>query len=645
MELNQQQESAVTYEGDKRNILVNAGAGCGKTRTIIARALYLIKKGVAAHRLLIVTFTNRAARELRERLYSEIGERSKEIHIGTFHAFCLKVMSQLPNSFGITGLNIIDTDDQNSLISLIRKSLLQTSTTQRRGFPKSQQLISLYSYSRNTQKDPLDYLISETDLEEEQITLCLKIFSEYQKAKEERGYLDFDDLIVRFNLSLENKRELRKSVCSLFEEVLVDEMQDTNPMQFTLLRHFSSESVRLFCVGDPAQSIYSFRGAEFKHMLNFEQTFGSSIIFPLSLNYRSFQEILDFSNWILKRSPYPYLSKLKAARGEGNSLVRVEDFENQTDESRWIVDQVVNYTEQNIALSDIMILYRSSYEARSVEAELIKRSIAYRFIGGLVLTKAAHVKDLFALLRVVRDKRDDLAWMRYLQLFPRIGEKRASVMVTEILDGDPLLVLERDLGKQHIGTEAYKAVIEAHYNPSKSIKAIINHLTPLLEQRYDRWHHRKQDFELLERVSRSYTSLSQFIDDFTLEPLHNTELESEYVDDALTLITVHSAKGSEAPICFVASANPGQYPHARSLGSVESEEEERRVLYVACTRAKNELIITRSSFSRSSFWVETSQAVGESYFLEELPSSLITHTSHPWAKGVGITLSQLQDIY
>ncbi len=646
MELNEQQSKAVAFDGPQHNILVTAGAGCGKTRTIIARAAALCKQGTDASRILIVTFTNRAAREIKLRLKSEIGESAERMQAGTFHAFCLKVMAQLPKSFDITGMTILDADDQASLMTIIRKSHLHEITGPKRSFPKSEQLVSWYSYIRNTCGDAGEYLKEQTDLEEPFIETCIHIFEAYQAAKQQRGYLDYDDLLERFTSSLSQKPALRNAVCTLFDEVLVDEMQDTNPIQFSILRHFSTEKVRLFCVGDPAQSIYRFRGAEFKHVYEFEQIFGNSITLPLSINYRSNQEIVAFANWLMEKSPYEYRNKLVAARGASQHLVKIENFEHQSDEASWIADYVAEATERRMRMSDIMVLYRSAYEARTLEAELIRRQIPYRFIGGLVLTKSAHVRDLLSLLRVVRNAKDDLAWTRYLMLWPRIGEKTASVIIERIgQDESALDSLAEILGSDHPACKAFSDVKKLFLKPLECIQSATALLKPILSSRYDHWHQRVKDFELLEKAAQNYRSTLEFIDDFTLEPLHDTQISNEHNDDALTLITVHSAKGTEASICIVASATQSNYPHFRSLGSLEAEEEERRVLYVACTRAKDELIITRSSFNRNAFWVDSSPAVGERYFLEEIPQHLVQETLHGWTGPTSGGLSKLKDIF
>lgn len=651
MELNEQQQAAVSYNGSERNILVTAGAGCGKTRTIIARAAHLFLTGTDAERILIMTFTNRAARELKMRLKNEIGAASENMQAGTFHAFCLKVMTKIPNSFGISGLSVIDSDDQNSLMGILRKELLASLYASRTGirksFPKSSKLLKYYSYSRNTCQEPEKYLGEQTDLEPETIAACTELFSRYQKAKDVRGYLDFDDLLERFSRTLTEKPQLRRAVCSLFDEVLVDEMQDTNPIQFEILHHFADEGVRLFCVGDPAQSIYRFRGADFRHVYEFGERFGSSIELPLSRNYRSYQEILDFANWLLSRSSLDYRNPLSASRGISGYIPTIEEFEHSSEEAAWIADTILERSEADVRLSDIMVLYRTGYDAKPLEAELIRRNIPYRFIGGTILTKSAHVRDVLALLRVVRNSRDDLAWLRYLQLWPRIGERTAEKIFAAVVDAADTIEqqLEKMLGAAHPALEAYRLAAASYHEPQDCLKKVTRNLHAILKDRYDNWKQRSKDLELLVRASANYLNMNDFIDDFTLEPMNDTEISQRSTDDAVTLITVHSAKGTEAPICFVAGADQTSYPHFRSLGDIDAEEEERRILYVALTRAQNELIVTRSSFHRNAFWVQRSPAAGEKYFLESFPEALVKKNLHGWSPISAAGLDRLEDVY
>ena len=649
IELNPQQKAAAQYSGSAQSLLIMAGAGCGKTRTIIARTSYLIRSGVDASRILMMTFTNRAAREMKTRLKSEVGPVSNKVQAGTFHAFCLRVMRRIPNSFGIQGLNVIDVDDQNALMSLVRRRRLG-----RKGkeigklVPKAAELIRYYSYCRNTCREPLEYLSRHSDLSQEYIGLCADMFGEYQKIKLERGYLDFDDLLEVFGSVLEQKTALRKDLARLFEECLVDEMQDTNPLQFRILQQFSREGVRLFCVGDPAQSIYRFRGANFEHVYLFGELFPNSEILVLSKNYRSYQEILDLSNWLLSRSSLDYKNRLIAHRGNAGRIPELIDFDSQFEEASWIADKIVERFESDIRFRDMMILVRTAYDAKPIEAEFIQREIPYVFIGGTSLMKSAHVRDILALLRTVRSFDDDLAWLRYLQLWPGIGPKTAEKIVSAIMASSAKNALEalfKQMGPGHPAVLGYRKLMDASAVPQQAVKSAIQTLSPVLESRYDRWQLRRKDFELLATVAERYKSLVEFIDAFTLEPMTNTEIDRLEAEDVVTLITVHSAKGTEAPICFVAGARQGTYPHVRSFGELESEEEERRILYVAMTRAKNELFITRSTDYRSGFWVVNSPTEGEEYFLADVPPNLVAHKIEGWSPSAASGLTSLNDIY
>jgi ATP-dependent DNA helicase UvrD/PcrA len=649
IKLNPQQKAAAQYTGSAQNLLVVAGAGCGKTRTIIARASHLIRSGIDASRILMMTFTNRAAREMKNRLKSEIGPLSEKVQAGTFHSFCLKVMRQVPKSFEIQGLNIIDVDDQNALMSLVRSRVLGKKEKKlKKIVPKTAELIRYYSYCRNTCQDPAEYLRQHTDIDESYIRLCSDMFAEYQKMKMKRGYLDFDDLLEVFGNILEQKPGLRKDLARLFEECLVDEMQDTNPLQFKILQQFSREGVRLFCVGDPAQSIYRFRGAKFEHVYHFGELFPNSETLMLSKNYRSWQEILDLSNWLLGRSPLNYKNRLVAHRGGAGSIPELIDFDNQLEEAGWIADKILKRHESDIPFRDMMVLVRTAYDAKPIEAEFIQREIPYVFIGGTSLMKSAHVRDVLALLRVVRNQNDDLAWMRYLQLWQGIGPKTAEKIVSLIVAPETINaieLLEERLGARHPGLIGYKSLLNSSSGPKIIVKSATHTLSPILETRYDRWQLRRRDLELLATVAERYNTLVEFIDAFTLEPMTNTEMDRLEAEDVVTLITVHSAKGAEASVCFVAGAKQGTYPHVRSFGDTDSEEEERRILYVAMTRAKNELFITRSSDYRSGFWVANSPTEGEAYFLAEVPENLVTHRIEGWLSSPAGGLNSLEDIY
>lgn len=647
VELNDQQQAASSYSGDAQCLLVTAGAGCGKTKTIIARAVHLVKTGSSPSKILMMTFTNRAAREMKIRMKREIGPLSDEIPAGTFHAFCFRAISHLPQSFDITGQSIIDGDDQESLIRRVQRSLTsKLPKEQTKALASPSELIKLYSYSRNTCQKPETYLASFTDIDPEHIELYCRIFIEYEKQKKKRGYLDFDDLLELFNSALTRKPKLRKAITTLYDEVLVDEMQDTNPLQFEILKHFSSEGVRLFCVGDPAQSIYKFRGAEFKHVYRFTEIFPRSTVLQLTLNYRSNQEILDLSNWLLSRSQLKYGEPLSAVRGSSGFKPGLHDFYTSQAEACWVADTIIERRDSGHHYRDMMVLVRSSFDARPFETEFLMRQIPYRYIGGTKITQAAHVKDVLALLRIVRNSHDELAWTRYLMLWPKVGGKTAEKVlsrITEEPDADPLQVLTERFGFDHPAVAAYRNTLAAMNRLKTCVSIAIQELTTVLKDRYDKWEQRSQDLYLLVTVSERYATLSELIDDFTLEPMTSTEINKLEEEDVVTLITVHSAKGTESRICFVVNAKPGTYPHSRSFGDLDSEEEERRVLYVACTRAKDELHITRSTDRRAGFYMTNKPTEGEEYFLAEVPGTHVEKQIHAWQTSQTEGLESLKD--
>ena len=304
-------------------------------------------------------------------------------------------MRKVPKSFEIQGLNIIDVDDQKALMSLVRSRVLGKKEKKlKKLVPKAAELIRYYSYCRNTCQDPAKYLRRHTDIDESYIRLCSDMFAKYQKTKMERGYLDFDDLLEVFGNILEQKPELRNDLARLFEECLVDEMQDSNPLQFKILQQLAREGVRLFCVGDPAQSIYGFRGAKFEHVYLFGEFFPNSETLMLSKNYRSWQEIIDLSNWLLGRSPLDYKNRLVAYRGRAGKIPELIDFDNPLKEAGWIADKIMERYESDIRFRDMMIMVRTTYDAKPIETEFIQRQIPYVFIGGTSLMKSAHVRDV-----------------------------------------------------------------------------------------------------------------------------------------------------------------------------------------------------------------------------------------------------------
>lgn len=632
--LNKQQEAAVTYSGDKNNVLVLAGAGCGKTTTIIERISYLIETGVPVSSLLLLTFTNRAANEMKSRLKKKIGNEAEHLFAGTFHKLGLVVLSKLPKSFGINGLTIIDQDDQNSLMGICRSSILDNYDKKfAKLMPSSADIIGLQSYAVNTcqpLEKHLSRMIGDKDIRDAIMHCCAL----YQTKKAQKGYLDYDDLLLKLAEGMEKSPELCEKIASAFQHVLVDEFQDTNKLQFRILKCLTSGGANLYCVGDDAQSIYAFRGAEFEHTNRFSYYFSDAQILPLTTNYRSNQEILNVSNWLLDNSPLDYDKKLYSDSGMCGKLPKMCIFDDEMREAFYVVDEIESKRQdEGVKLNDMAVIVPTSWSAKAIEGELARRRIPYRFIGGTALSKSAHIRDVLALVKVIANNDDELGWLRYLTLFPRVGEKGAAKVIDKISGkrGEEIFgVLESTYGHDHPICTLLRSTMQQQNTPQNCVKEAIKSLTPLLKEKYKKWNSRAHDLTMLGKIASKYQDLESFLTTMTLDPISESEVKNLEEDEVLTVITVHSAKGTEYDVTFVAAANPGMYPHTRSLGNSDSEEEQRRVLYVALTRAKRELIVSRSQ--GTAFTTHSIDSIGEPYFLAEVPEHLVELNVHGWSQ-------------
>ena len=628
-ELNPQQKQAATTE--TKHSLVLAGAGCGKTKTIVARAAYLIDQGIPANQIQILTFTRRSASEIVARVELALGDQAKGLRASTFHTFCMYLLRRVPKAFGLDQFSIIDRDDQLMLFRLIRG---KDDKKNPNALPKPQQLCDLYSFARNTRQKlslALEKQLPEFLDDKEQIA---EIMKEYENRKRARSFLDYDDILAVVASALAQSDGLADYVAGLCQYMLVDEMQDTNPLQWAILEPLKDKT-SLFCVGDDAQSIYGFRGADFENIHHFKERVPDAEIFKLEKNYRSTQEILDFSNWLLDQSDIHYDKKLDAYRGEGIKP-RMHVFPNEFDEAKWIaIDIKERHLLEGSAWHDHMVLVRSAFAARHIEAAFIQANVPYRFIGGMKLLETAHVKDLLSLLRVIANPLDDIAWMRFLTLWNGVGDVGASKLAQQLLlDADIERITEKleKFGRIPDNTllimkqmSVLKTEVEA------CVKLGVEAILTQLEENYAKkdWHKRVGDFDLVKQLASKHTQLSEFLEEYVLDPVSISEIERQSQDDVVTLITIHSAKGTEQKVCYVANVSAGQYPNARAQGNFDEVEEERRVLYVALTRAQNELILTKQNLS---FWAHTqTDEQGrkiESYFLNDLTRNLCSTETH-----------------
>ncbi|WP_180182674.1 ATP-dependent helicase [Acinetobacter sp. YH01020] len=627
-ELNPQQKQAATTEA--QHSLVLAGAGCGKTKTIVARAAYLIDQGVPANQIQILTFTRRAASEIVARVELALGEQAKGLRASTFHTFCMYLLRRIPKAFGLEQFSIIDRDDQLMMFRLIRG---RDDKKNPNHLPKPKELCDLYSFARNTRQKlsiAMEKQMPEYFALKDQIADIMK---EYEARKRVRSFLDYDDILAIVAKALAESDGLVDYVASICRHMLVDEMQDTNPLQWALLEPLK-ERVSLFCVGDDAQSIYGFRGADFENIHHFKERVPDAQIFKLEKNYRSTQEILDLSNWLLDESEIKYDKRLDAYRGEGIKP-KMHIFPNEFDEAKWIaIDIKERHYLEGSKWSDHMVLVRSSFAARHIEAACIAANVPYRFIGGMKLLETAHVKDLLSVLRVVANPLDDIAWMRFLTLWNGVGDVGASKLSQQILLEPEMQAIATKLEKfgkvpdQAILMMKQMSVLKDQVKECVSLA--VQAISEQLEENYKKdWNRRVGDFDLVKQLASKHTQLSEFLEEYVLDPVSISEIERQSDSDVVTLITIHSAKGTEQKVCYVANVTPGQYPHARAQGNFDEVEEERRVLYVALTRAQNELILTKQNLNH---WArETVDEQGrkvESYFMNDLTRNLCSLETH-----------------
>ena len=627
-ELNPQQKQAATTEA--KHSLVLAGAGCGKTKTIVARAAYLIDQGVPANQIQILTFTRRAASEIVARVELALGEQAKGLRASTFHTFCMYLLRRIPKAFGVEQFSIIDRDDQLMMFRLIRG---RDDKKNPNYLPKPQELCDLYSFARNTRQKlslALEKQMPEYLALKDQIADIMK---EYEARKRARSFLDYDDILAVVATALAQSEGLVEYVSLICRHMLVDEMQDTNPLQWALLEPLKDQ-ISLFCVGDDAQSIYGFRGADFENIHHFKERVPDAQIFKLEKNYRSTQEILDLSNWLLDQSEIKYDKRLDAHRGEGIKP-KMHIFPNEFDEAKWIAIDIKerHYLNGN-KWSDHMVLVRSSFAARHIEAACIAANVPYRFIGGMKLLETAHVKDLLSLLRVVANPLDDIAWMRFLTLWNGVGDVGASKLSQQLLAEPEMEKIADKLEKfgkiplETILIMKQMAVLKTEVQACVGLA--VRAIEAQLAENYKKdWNRRQGDFELVKQLASKHAQVSEFLEEYVLDPVSISEIERQSDTDVVTLITIHSAKGTEQKVCYVSNVTPGQYPHARAQGDFDDVEEERRVLYVALTRAQNELILTKQNLNH---WArETVDEQGrkiESYFLNDLTRNLCVTETH-----------------
>lgn len=600
-ELNLEQAAAATH-GDGP-LLIIAGAGTGKTRTLVYRVAHLLERGISPDRILLLTFTRRAAQEMLARAEKLVGSVSRSVHGGTFHATGHRLLRQFGPEAGLArDFSIMDQGDAEDLIQLARGNL--GFGRQEKRFPKKETLHYIYSRHLNIERPVEEILERDYPQFREFTNDIIRIFAEYVSRKAERNLVDYDDLLLFWALMLEQSPSLADRIAGQYDHVLVDEYQDTNLLQARVLRGMCRGHRNITVVGDDAQSIYSFRGAHFRNILDFPKQFECNSIVALQQNYRSTQPILDATNVLISRALERFTKELWSMRGgsEAPWLVTARDEQQQT---RFVVDRILELHEEGTPLAEIAVLVRAGYMSADLEIELTNRKIPFEKWGGIKFLEAAHVKDVLAFLRVLENPRDEVSWYRILMLLPGIGDVTARAMMEEMAqrawDPDAFShfappARARDAHRDLAALlRRLRNAKRAEGGVGEDIDEIRALYDPVLAERYDHSEPRTSDLDQLRVIAAGYPNRGAFLAALALEPPASTQdlsTGSESEEDALVISTVHSAKGKEWDAVFVLWAVDGYFPSSRSLNDEEQLEEERRLMYVAMTRARNHLAVT-----------------------------------------------------
>ncbi len=609
-ELNAAQLEAVRHVDGPA--LVIAGAGTGKTRTLTYRVARLVEMGVDPKSILLLTFTRRSAKEMLRRAAVLLHDtKAEDVSGGTFHAFANLTLRKYSPVIGYNqNFSILDQGDSEDVINLLRTQLGLAAGKKR--FPRKGTLLSMHSLQLSRMA-PLEAIITQDYphfIEEtENITRLLTRYDDYKRRA---NVMDYDDLITNLVLLLDSSSEVRAAVTKKYKYIMVDEYQDVNRLQARVIERLSSSrepaQANVMVVGDDAQSIYKFRGADVKNIFEFPNLFPGARIIRLEENYRSTQPILALTNQIISLASERY-EKTLFSRMTSDELPQVVCAENEHQQSVYVVEKILEFREQGAKLEDIAVLFRSGYMSFDLELELQRANIPFQKFGGMKFIETAHIKDLTAMLRVIHNPQDAVSWYRILLLQDGVGPKSAEKIVQDILSNkislkrftdDVVTGMEPvpDMGVPQKVMQLFGALKMASREdalPSERTEQLIQFYKPLLRRKYDDYQKREKDLDTFQLITDRYRSMQSLLSDLSLEPPTESLAGSEDApkeDEILTLSTIHSAKGLEWNTVIITNCLDGRFPSIASSHDPESLEEERRLMYVASTRAKEHLIIT-----------------------------------------------------
>ncbi|MST94002.1 MAG: ATP-dependent helicase [Pedosphaera sp.] len=639
-ELNAQQHAAVTAPPGAA--LVIAGAGSGKTRTLIYRVAYLLEQGIPPDRILLLTFTNKAAKEMMRRVADLLGSELSALWGGTFHAVAARILRRHAETLGYRpDFTIIDRDDANELLkTCISEAQIDVKATR---FPKTDVLANVFSMAVNKLQSVSEILAGEYEFFSTLAPQIEDIARRYTARKKAANVMDFDDLLVNWLRLLREHDAVREQYQGQFQFILVDEYQDTNKLQGDLIDLLGARHKNVMVVGDDSQSIYAWRGADFRNILEFPKRYAGAQTYKIEVNYRSTPEILEVANAAIAPNVNQFAKQLAPARKSGSKPVLVTCGDGN-EQAAFVAQRVLELREEGAPMDKMAVLYRSHFHALELQLELTRRNIPFSITSGIRFFEQAHIKDVAAYLKLVSNPTDELAFKRLVQMLPGVGGKGAEKLwsnwnaehgTRSAEQGTLAAALQKcsaavpkkaaTAWAEFVITISQLEAPAIRAQPAKMIRQVIEAgYEDYLQETFPNHRSRLDDLEQLASFALQFTSTEDFLTQLSL--LTNLEAEAEQAaskdTEQLRLSTIHQAKGLEFDVVFIIMLCDGMFPSARSMESTDGEEEERRLFYVAITRARNELYLSWPLI-RATAGYGGDLMQQRSRFLTEIPAELI----------------------
>jgi DNA helicase-2/ATP-dependent DNA helicase PcrA len=589
-----QYEAVTTTEGP---VLVIAGAGSGKTRVIEYRSLYLVQNNVDPESILLLTFTRRSAQEMIQRA-ARNDPRCSKIDGGTFHSFASRVLRRHSKPFGLSGSFTIY--DEGDAEEAIRRCCNRIGYDQDKEFPKKNELKTVFSVCINKNMGIDDAILKMYSDYEDWTAEIKTVQKEYAEYKRKNNCLDYDDLLIYLKLALDND-DVRKSISSRYRYIMVDEFQDTNGLQADIVKCLSMENGNIMAVGDDAQSIYGFRGANHLNILEFPKRFPGCRVIRLEENYRSTQPILDVGNAVLKNMKHKFEKRLVSGMGLTGAKPALRRFDDVYEEAAWVAGKIEAMKMKGTSPREIAVLFRTAFTSMPLQSELIKRGMRFKLFGGRKFYETAHVRDAISYLRIVANPADELAWHRVLLLLPGVGTRTVERLLelissrstlAEIIDTaiTPFCARQKHSDVFSSFRTLLQAISRPSLSPAAQLEQAIMHYDPIMKMKYRKDASRAKELAMLRNMAQRYDNLKEFLADVSVDPDKEGPDDSEYI----TLSTVHSAKGLEWGRVFLIGLVEGVFPSSRAIVDNDAAdiEEEQRLFYVAVTRAKEALFLS-----------------------------------------------------